>query len=295
MKLSNLIWVLPFVILACSSEPEKLMLMGYEYEHPVQTNEKKPAPGEYVLYDYYLKDETGKLLEASNEKGGPSEFRIPTPEAYPKKAALIELMKVMSKGDSARLFYPIDSLPATGGRFGDIKTLVYEVVLKDVKTAEEYEEIRQMQQAEADKMAEANQGKVDEIANLVAETLDGYKAGTLGDKLQKGPGGIEFVLHKDGEGDFIKRKDNVEAHYYGVRKSDGGRFDDSFSRGRPFTFTNGKGMVIQGWDEGFKMLKKGSAATLFIPYNMAYGENGRPPTIPAKADLVFYVEVVSVN
>jgi FKBP-type peptidyl-prolyl cis-trans isomerase len=53
--------------------------------------------------------------------------------------------------------------------------------------------------------------------------------------------------------------------------------------------------VIPGWDEGVALLNEGSKATLFIPYALAYGEAGSPPVIPAKSDLVFYIEVNKVN
>jgi len=280
---------------SCAQEGgEETTILGYKYDHIIQNDGKKIGPGEYVFYDYYMKNDKGELLEASNEKGGVSEFRIPTADAYKKKAALIELMKVMTVGDSARMFYPIDSLPSTGSRFGDTKTLIYEVVIRDVKSVEQYAELQKERQAEAKVQADANQGKVDKVASIVTETLSKYKAGQLGDALKSG-NGLQYVIHEEGTGENIKRKDNVQAHYYGVLESDGSMFDNSFVRGTPFTFVDGKGMVISGWDEGFKLLKKGSAATLFIPYAMAYGDQGRPPSIPAQSNLVFYVEVLDVN
>ncbi len=68
-------------------------------------------------------------------------------------------------------------------------------------------------------------------------------------------------------------------------------FDNSYKRGTPYTFTLGQRGAIDGWDVGFQRIPRGSKATLFIPYQMAYGESGRPPSIPAKSELVFYVEL----
>lgn len=292
-NLFYMICLLAFV--ACQTESGSSDIMGYTYEHVVKTDGKKAQPGEYVIYHYYLKDDQGKVLEASKEKQPSSTFRIPPAEAYPKKAALIELMKVMSVGDSARLHYPIDSLPQGGReRFGDSKSLVYELVIQDVKTEEEYAVIREEMEAEQAKIAEASKGLEVAAAATVQKALEDYKSGALSGQIVN-QSGVEVVIHTEGEGDNIQAGDNIRAHYYGVRKSDGEMFDNSFSRGQPFTFKVGQGQVIAGWDQGFQALKKGSKATLFIPYIMAYGEQGRPPMIPEKADLVFYVEVQEVQ
>ncbi|NMD00448.1 MAG: FKBP-type peptidyl-prolyl cis-trans isomerase [Bacteroidales bacterium] len=88
--------------------------------------------------------------------------------------------------------------------------------------------------------------------------------------------------------------DNVEVHYTGYFE-DGKIFDSSVRRGEPIQFTLGRGQVIKGWEEGLSMLSAGEKARLIIPYQLAYGENGRPPAIPAKANLIFDVELISVH
>lgn len=53
------------------------------------------------------------------------------------------------------------------------------------------------------------------------------------------------------------------------------------------------GQVIKGWDIGIKTMKKGENAVFTIPSELAYGESGSPPTIPANATLQFDVELLS--
>ena len=71
--------------------------------------------------------------------------------------------------------------------------------------------------------------------------------------------------------------------------------------GQPISFPDGMGRVIPGWDQGFEGMKVGGKRRLFIPYELAYGERGRPgpdaahPVIPAKADLIFDVELVDMT
>ncbi|HRW68136.1 FKBP-type peptidyl-prolyl cis-trans isomerase, partial [Lentimicrobium sp.] len=83
----------------------------------------------------------------------------------------------------------------------------------------------------------------------------------------------------------------VKVHYTGTLL-DGTKFDSSVDRGQPFEFVLGQGQVIQGWDEGIAMMKKGGKARLIIPSAIAYGENGRMPTIPPSATLIFDVELI---
>jgi len=87
--------------------------------------------------------------------------------------------------------------------------------------------------------------------------------------------------------------DEVIAHYTGTLKSDGSKFDSSRDRGQPFKFTIGQGQVIAGWDEGFASMKVGEKALLNIRSDYGYGKSGSPPKIPADADLVFDVELIS--
>lgn len=63
----------------------------------------------------------------------------------------------------------------------------------------------------------------------------------------------------------------------------------------PFTFPQGSGRLIPGWDQGFEGMHVGGKRRLYIPYRLAYGELGRPPVIPPKADLVFDIELLSVE
>lgn len=88
-----------------------------------------------------------------------------------------------------------------------------------------------------------------------------------------------------------KKGDNLVMHYAGTLMN-GKEFDSSYKRGDPFKFQLGAGMVIKGWDTGLLDMCKGEIRNLVIPYDMAYGEAGYPPVIPAKSPLKFKVELL---
>jgi len=89
--------------------------------------------------------------------------------------------------------------------------------------------------------------------------------------------------------------------WYSVRYTgwltNGTKFDSSYDHpgGDPITFPAGAHRVITGWDNGFLGMHVGGKRRLFIPYQLAYGDAGRPPVIPAKSDLIFDIELVSVS
>lgn len=103
--------------------------------------------------------------------------------------------------------------------------------------------------------------------------------------------GLKYSVLKEGSGPRPKPGAQVAVHYTGWL-TDGTMFDSSRSRGEPIRFPLGQGQVIRGWDEGIALCQQGTRLKLTIPYELAYGEAGRPPAIPPKATLIFDVELV---
>lgn len=110
--------------------------------------------------------------------------------------------------------------------------------------------------------------------------------------LKTSASGLSYVIESQGEGATPTDSSMVVVNYVG-RLTDGTVFDQS-QEGSPATF--GLGQVIAGFKEGLKLLGKGGKATLYIPGNLAYGEQGVPQAgIGPNAMLVFDVEVVDIK
>jgi FKBP-type peptidyl-prolyl cis-trans isomerase len=109
------------------------------------------------------------------------------------------------------------------------------------------------------------------------------------------PDAVEVKTLIEGQGEGAAPGDSLTVHYVGVL-SDGTEFDQSWSRGQPFTVENlGQASVIAGWNEGLVGAKIGERRRLEIGSDKAYGAAGNPPTIPANAPLAFEIDVVDIT
>lgn len=102
--------------------------------------------------------------------------------------------------------------------------------------------------------------------------------------------GLQYMVLQEGKGEHPTATSKVTVHYTG-KLLDGTVFDSSVERGEPITF--GLNQVIRGWTEGLQLMTPGSKYRLFIPYNLAYGEQGAGGMIPGGATLIFDVELIS--
>jgi FKBP-type peptidyl-prolyl cis-trans isomerase FkpA len=109
---------------------------------------------------------------------------------------------------------------------------------------------------------------------------------------EKAASGLVYRSLSAGGGRSPKATDTVKVHYRGTL-TDGSEFDSSYKRGQPVEFPL-RG-VIPCWTEGVQKMKVGGKARLVCPSDTAYGDQGRPPTIPGGATLVFEVELLEIK
>ena len=135
------------------------------------------------------------------------------------------------------------------------------------------------------KLVILRKGKDSEVFNA-ATSFENEKAG-MADKIA-----LRYIVLKEGTGATPTATSNVKVHYTGMF-TDGKVFDSSVQRGEPIDF--GLNQVIKGWTEGVQLMKEGAKYKFFIPFDLAYGEQGYPGAIPPKSDLIFEVELLKVN
>lgn len=103
--------------------------------------------------------------------------------------------------------------------------------------------------------------------------------------------GLQYIVFKDGKGKKPNLTDTCVVHYTG-RLIDGREFESTIPSGQPAAFTPLG--LIPGWQEALLLMKEGSRYRFFMPYQLAYGEEGSGPIEPFSA-LVFDIELIEVK
>ena len=103
--------------------------------------------------------------------------------------------------------------------------------------------------------------------------------------------GLHYKVLKQGKSKRAESSDTVRVHYKGTR-IDGTVFDSSYKRGEPADFSL-QG-VVPGFAEGLTKIGEGGKIILYIPSDLAYGDNIRGKIQPGDT-LIFECELIKIN
>jgi len=266
---------------------------GYKYNWHIRHEGAKPEMGDQITYHeiLFLND---SLMKSSHYGFEPIKtimpeeklVAVPAPPSY-------EAIKMMSVKDSITIYQMIDSTVVESSKIPDwLKhgdELRYEITLESLTP-----------RAQVETGILNLKGRAVSVGDSLKMRLDLFKKGKLDKEIQTTESGLKYIVHEEGEGEFVKKGDFIQVHYFGALM-DGTAFDNSFGKAKRFAFQVGRGRVIKGWEDGVVNVKKGGKITMFIPYALGYGEAGKPsrngktPGIPERADIAFYVEVVDIR
>ncbi len=285
LKTISKLSLLVAVLAACDKNRVQVTESGLKYQmHEDVEDTRKAKVGDVITFNLTVKNSKDSLLGSSYKNGAPVKQPL---QASTFKGSLEEGLALLSKGDSATIFVNADSiaarsmqaLPAFIPKGSDI---AYTIKVLDVQSMEDFQK-DQVTQREKQKGTDAKT-----IADFAAKNkLNG----------QKTPSGVYYVITQPGAGPNPTNGDVVKVKYTGKLLS-GKVFDSSDKDPRSqagVDFPLGQGMVIPGWEEGIRQLKKGGKGTLIIPSGAAYGADGVPGAIPPNSVIMFDVELVDVR
>ncbi len=151
---------------------------------------------------------------------------------------------------------------------------------------EAFESVMKGKQAEMEKAQAAKAGEI-KVAGAKFLAENGKREG-----VKTTASGLQYEVLKPGDGPKPVPTDKVNVHYHGTLLN-GKVFDSSVKRGEPITF--GVQEVIKGWTEALQLMNVGSKYKLYIPADLAYGDNGAGADIGPGETLVFEVELLKIE
>ncbi|WP_328186577.1 FKBP-type peptidyl-prolyl cis-trans isomerase [Marinobacter sp. OP 3.4] len=105
--------------------------------------------------------------------------------------------------------------------------------------------------------------------------------------------GLQYKVINEGNGGYTPtEEDEVTVHYRGTYV-DGTEFDSTYKRNEPYTVKVER--LIEGWSEALQLMSEGAKWELYIPSDIAYGEEGSGQYVGPNAVLVFEVELLEIN
>lgn len=267
------------------SDGNKILRNGYAYKNHTELEGPRPIKSQVVSIDFEIIDDFGNVLSDSRKANIRPTIQIPeSMDAQMKRNPLLSLVEIMTEGDSASVYVPVDSLSSPPQEFLQSKSVEYRVVMLHIESQEDYMERigDEQMRIQEESLAEAR------------DALDRYKAGEFDNITVEKNGEVKLAIINETDGVKADFDELAFVHYYGFFK-DGNVFDSSYKLGKPYAFRVGRGTVIQGWDIAIPDIPEGATAIIDIPYQMAYGPEGKTGSIPPASDLIFWVKLDRVE
>lgn len=248
--------------------------------HSHDDKARKLKDGDIISFLVKIQNSADSVLQESNSSQ-PARAMCQPAGASGFKGSFEDGLRLLSLGDSATIFVPVDSLVKGGQQLPPFlkkgSDLKYTVKILKVQSKTEFEKDMAAEQAKA--QADANTRKT-QLPQLIADYVK--KSGL---PFKTTASGLQYVIDKEGTGETPKTGDVCKCVYVG-KFLDGKVFDKSAA---PLDMPIGG--MIPGFNEALLMLKKGGKGTFLIPPQIGYGEAAQGP-IPANSVLVFEVEAL---
>ena len=303
------------LMISCNADYKKTKSgVVYKIFHLGKSSDPLAKSNDILKYNITEKLNDSSLADSYGKMPGYS----PLPPVTTPTYSPVEVFPMMRKGDSAVVVLSMDSLMKNGAaqqqfpyaKKGDQLRLTYkilEIFHNDSIARADYTLEQAKDQPRQQKEMEQKMAKEDSLRKVqqALDEAEWKKSGEIDKELKametylavkkipaKRTGKGTFVLIKDA-GNGIQAEDGkwITVKYNGKRLE-----NDSSFQASTYTFQLGKGGVIQGWDEGIRLFKKGGKGTLYIPGFLAFGKTPTPGSPFKEFDpVIFDIEILDVK
>lgn len=288
MKIQNILVILGLSFLfACSnsnSSDFKEDVSGLKYRFLKKENsEKKAFVGAVLNLQMKFYDASDSLLFNTEEIMGDFWFQLPKPSHG--GGSFEDGLLLMNEGDSleffvnAKNFFKFSQKNEIPQNVSDTSFVHFFVKINTIFSEQEFVAYKADLHEERTREEDMNLKQYLIIQKITEKPTES---------------GLYFLSHEEGNGLQIAENDIVTIHYV-IKFLDGTVFDDTKEREKPFKFVVGDPYVIDGLNEGVKLMKNSGKATLITPSKLAYGVNGFETFIAPYTTLIFEVEIIEVE
>jgi len=273
---------------------------GLLYNIHVDKDGPSIKEGDFISVNLIAKTDADSVLLNTYDVGHPSFTVLPKPQF---KGDIFAALKLLSEGDSATVKTNIDSVTKKGAPKLPFKGkyIIYQIKVEKVVSKGNLNDtvfqgrIRNYIKTQSDLLKKEEPVKIKKY-------IDDNKL-----KLTKTPSGLYYSIDSQGPGPKPAVGDTVIVNYT-VKNTSNKVMETSIKAEaikaklpinpmnpyKPIRFPVGVKGMIQGMDEGIQLLNKGSKATLVVPSNLAYGEQGNGQMIAPFSTIIFNVELVDI-
>ncbi|GAB1263072.1 FKBP-type peptidyl-prolyl cis-trans isomerase N-terminal domain-containing protein [Aurantivibrio plasticivorans] len=105
--------------------------------------------------------------------------------------------------------------------------------------------------------------------------------------------GLQYKVIHRGDGDYKPTPEDIVNVHYRATLIDGTKFDSTYDRNELFSSKVRK--LIPGWAEAIQLMSEGDKFEIYIPADLAYGEEGSGDYVEPQAVLIFEVELIEIE
>ena len=292
-------------IAACSGSKETPS--GYKFNVVRKGDGVKIDSGKFVVMNLRFMDGKDSVWNDSKKNGFPAVIQMQG--TVPKGDAVLEVIKMLSKGDSVVFKVPAKKLFENTFRqplpfsVDSTSSFTFQIGLSAVLNQEEMNKLQtELIAKQNEKMLQDQKVQLEKDITAIDDFL---KAKNV--TAQTTASGLRYIITKPGIGENAKAGQQVKIDYLGYLLN-GKYFDTSIeseakrnnilTQGRsysPLELTVGAQQVIPGWEEAIQLMNKGSKMTVYIPSTLAYGNQRRGEVIAENSVLVFDMELIEVK
>jgi len=278
------LFILPamLVMMACNNQGLKKTQSGLLYKIISDGKGETAKRGQFLKIHFSQKIHDSVLFTTAG--GVPIYVRV---DSTGPNYSAPEIFSMLRKGDSAVVIQLGDSLQRKFGQqlppyIKKKDKIVLSFKVADLFTSEDL--------VKKDRDGEMEKEKVKEV-KAVEEYIASNKV-----NVQKTAKGTYVEIKSVGDGPAVDSGKQVFIRYTGKLFPSGKVFESNMTppANEPIKFVIGRRAVIQGWDDGLRLFKKGGKGTLYIPAFLAYDAQTGPGNKPYE-NLIFDIDVVDVT